>query len=82
MAAEFRCAWTDANIPPTVLYRCRKRTNRLPNRRQVQEHSTDDRAACEHKLLGRPTKVRFKSMSKSILYSTWLLIVCTYYIGT
>jgi len=55
MAAEFRCAWTDANIPPTVLYQCRQRTNHWPNRREVQERCTDDRATSEHELLGRQT---------------------------
>lgn len=65
MVAEFRRARTDANLPPTVLYRCRQRTSRRTNRRKVQNHSTDDRVAGDHELLGRSTKVRFKSTTKS-----------------
>lgn len=48
MVAEFRRARTYANLSPTVLYRCRQRTNRRPNRRKVQDHSTDNRVAGDH----------------------------------
>lgn len=61
MAAEIQYARTDANTPPAVLCRCRPRTCRRPNRKEVRDHSADDRVTGDRGLPGRPTKVRFES---------------------